>query len=465
VLSAACGPKVNQPPSAAPATVLTLQGLPVVLALDASDPDGDALTWTITTPPAHGALDGTAPAMTYTSESSWDGQDTFTFTVSDGVSEASAVISLDVLPVRGSPVPNQQALDTIFLGRVRELAKHGGLSVAASKDGKLVFARGYGYASPRVPMEPTSVSRIASVSKMITMATLMHLVEAGTVHLDDTLVSLVPELGSAADPRVNSITLRHLLEHRSGLPEDISGNGLFWTDSTLGAQLPCLEKLGEAFKAPLAAVPGEAFNYSNMGFCALTVVLERLSGRPLQLLVRDDVLGPMGVYDMRFEATSRMDRPDNEVRYYDDFSRPCSGATTMDQCRVLTTTGGAAAWNASTVDLTRVTNGIFGGFLKQESLAQVTTVTDESNDYGLGLRVFDAGGRIWAGHEGALDYSTSTYAYHTNDGWSWSVMINSTANFEYLFTKTFTNAMVLLDGGGDLYPAYPSPGLDPYEGP
>jgi hypothetical protein len=215
---AACG--ANAPPFVEPRTVLVLQGLPAALSLTTGDPDADPLTFTVTRLPVHGSLSGTAPALTYTAASDYIGPDSFELTVSDGREDASATIGLSVEPVRGPPLENRAQLDALFLGLLRNLPS-GGLSVAAAKDGKIVFARGYGHATSDAPMQPTSRSRIASVSKLVAMAAVMHLVEASLLHLDDRLLAVAPDLGPPLDPSAGAITIRNLLEHSSGLPDDL----------------------------------------------------------------------------------------------------------------------------------------------------------------------------------------------------------------------------------------------------
>ena len=90
---------VNDAPVATAESVSTATDTAVSITLDGSDPDGDAVTYTVVTSPAHGNLSGTAPNFTYTPESGYTGADSFTFKVSDGVLEsAAAVVSITVTP-------------------------------------------------------------------------------------------------------------------------------------------------------------------------------------------------------------------------------------------------------------------------------------------------------------------------------------------------------------------------------
>ncbi len=104
---------VNDPPVANPQSVTTPEDTPRLITLTGSDPDGDPLTFAIGTPPAHGALTGTPPNVTYTPAAGYAGPDSFTFTVNDGtVTSAPATVSITVSSVNQPPVANPQAVTT-----------------------------------------------------------------------------------------------------------------------------------------------------------------------------------------------------------------------------------------------------------------------------------------------------------------------------------------------------------------
>ncbi|MBI2525243.1 MAG: DUF3466 family protein [Candidatus Rokubacteria bacterium] len=97
--------QLNRPPSASSQAVTTLQETPVQIGLTATDPDGDALTFTVLAAPAHGSLAGTPPTVTYTPAPGYSGSDGFTFGVSDGLSTSDvATVSITVSP--GAPAPS-----------------------------------------------------------------------------------------------------------------------------------------------------------------------------------------------------------------------------------------------------------------------------------------------------------------------------------------------------------------------
>lgn len=106
-------PPANRPPTATAQSFSTPRGVPHALVLSGSDPEGSPLTFAVVAPPAHGALDGVAPALTYTPPPDYEGADAFTFTVSDGASVSlPATVSITVTHVNHAPVAAPDAVAT-----------------------------------------------------------------------------------------------------------------------------------------------------------------------------------------------------------------------------------------------------------------------------------------------------------------------------------------------------------------
>jgi hypothetical protein len=103
----------NQPPTADPQSVTTSEDTSLGIVLTGSDPEGSPLGYNIVTGPSHGTLSGTAPNLTYQPAANYNGADSFTFTVSDGVRTSTpATVSINVIPVNDSPVANPQSIAT-----------------------------------------------------------------------------------------------------------------------------------------------------------------------------------------------------------------------------------------------------------------------------------------------------------------------------------------------------------------
>ena len=478
------------------------QGDSTTITLSVTNPGGLPLTIEFVSPPAHGtvALSGTetSPSVIYTPDSAFTGLDSFTYQANDGKDTTAAVVTVKVLPAVGPVVPGEDAIDDVLANVLvsQGMDTAGGVSLAIAKDGQLVYARGIGYADApsKTPFAPDALSRIASISKVTTMAATMHLVESGVLGLDDTLLHWLPEYaGYATDPRVASITLRHLLSHSAGWDRDISGDPMFMQGEAahaLGVPSPatCAQVLQWWLGRALDFTPGARHAYSNFGFCVLSLVVEKASGQDLQTYVRDVVLAPQGIHDMRFGASHWADRAPGEVTYAttstcasvfvgDPGSVPCQyGAYSVP------TLAGAAAWIGSAVDLTRFIDGLLGhgkdAYLSQSSLEAVSTVTWPEGSYGLGIETgTNDWGTRWRGHFGQLD-RTLTGAFGMDNGWSYAWILNagnlssSTSSVPYydfnlLVYDAIHDAVVHTGFTGsptDLYPSFPSPELGPYTG-
>jgi CubicO group peptidase (beta-lactamase class C family) len=128
---------------------------------------------------------------------------------------------------------------------------------------------------------------LGSISKPITVTALMTLVASGAVDLDDPVRRHLPDVDGEGRER---ITLRHLLTHVSGLPDQLPDNdALRRGHATLG------EFAARAARTPLAFVPGERFLYSSMGILLATRVAEKIAGEEIRALVARTVFRPAGM--------------------------------------------------------------------------------------------------------------------------------------------------------------------------
>jgi ELWxxDGT repeat protein len=110
---------VNDPPVTKAQNASVVEDTPTPITLDATDVDGDPLTFTVVTPPSHGKLSGTGLVMTYTPDPNYDGPDSFQYSASDAVSSSnSSTVSITVTPVNDPPVANDVAVTTKGTNRV-----------------------------------------------------------------------------------------------------------------------------------------------------------------------------------------------------------------------------------------------------------------------------------------------------------------------------------------------------------
>jgi CubicO group peptidase (beta-lactamase class C family) len=170
----------------------------------------------------------------------------------------SAVQSLaaDEPPTTGKAIPELAAYDRAMTDLLGKWKAPGG-AVAVAREGRIVFARGYGWANveEKKPVQPDSLFRIASISKPITAVAIMRLVERGRLSLDAKIVDLLslgdpgiaPPPGTKLDPRWHSITVRHLLHHTGGWDRAKSFDAMFIpikAAAALGAPAPADTAVG-----------------------------------------------------------------------------------------------------------------------------------------------------------------------------------------------------------------------------
>ena len=190
-----------------------------------------------------------------------------------------------------------------------------GGALAVVKDRRLVYARGYGWADREkmIPVQPASLFRIASVSKPITAVAVLKLIEEGRLSLDTRalpLLGLTPLIASFRDPepRLRQITIRHLLQHTGGWDRDKSFDPMFRPEQIAQAAHSPSPATAEQIirymlSMPLAFDPGTRHAYSNFGYCVLGRVIEKVTGGPYEKFVREKILAPAGITDMRIGAT------------------------------------------------------------------------------------------------------------------------------------------------------------------
>jgi N-acyl-D-amino-acid deacylase len=206
-----------------------------------------------------------------------------------------------------------------------------GAALAVTDHGRLVYARGYGYAdvASGEKVTPQSLFRIASISKPVTAVAILRLVEQKRLGLDDKVFEILktdrfrPHLadGAKLDERQHAITIRHLLEHRGGWDRDVSFDAMFRPvqfAEALGVKPPAgpAEVIRNMLGHRLDFAPGERYAYSNYGYCLLGRVIEQLTLKSYEEYVRQEVLGPLGIRGMRPGKTRLDGRQQGEVRYY-----------------------------------------------------------------------------------------------------------------------------------------------------
>ncbi len=169
-------------------------------------------------------------------------------------------------------------------------------------DGELahVGVTGLRQLSPDSPVDADTVFRIASMTKSFTAMAILRLRDEGKLSLDDPAERYVPELKSLTYPTSDSprITIRHLLSHAEGFPEDNP-----WGDQQLSVtddQMSAMMRAG----IPFSNAPGVAYEYSNYGFAILGRIVAAVSKMPYRDYVSANILKPLGMSSTTLEPAA-----------------------------------------------------------------------------------------------------------------------------------------------------------------
>src|SRR5579884_706428 len=369
----------------------------------------------------------------------------------------------------GTAVPDLAAFDQAMSGLMSKYNIPGG-ALAVTRNGKLVFARGYGYAdsSKKTPVQPDSMFRVASLSKPLTAVAILTLVQEKKLNLDDSafgiLSDITPPPGTTPDPRLKNITARMLLQHSGGWDFNSSPDPAFTPDgiaAALGTQAPAsaMDMVRYEMGQKLDFDPGTKFVYSNFGYTVLGRIIEKVSGMSYEQYVRTHVLLGAGVGDMRIGNTLAVGQLANEVRYYDMVDPMVASVFPFITQQVSLPYGGwslealdaNAGWLTSAVDYLKFMNAIEGRrgpevLLTQESInamtAEPSTWPTTDHWYGMGFYMVTtpAPGQLDWWTDGVLE-GTYAQVVRTYDGSDWVVMFNEWPNNDMNFGAAVGTAL------------------------
>lgn len=176
-----------------------------------------------------------------------------------------------------------------------------GMAYGIVVDGKLVHSGGIGYTDidAKIPADANSDFRIASMTKSLTAMAILKLRDEGRLKLDDPAYMYIPEMKGLKylTKDATPITIKNLLTHTSGYPEDNP-----WGDRQLADsddELIALYKKGISFSNN----PGLGYEYSNLGFATLGYIIKKVSGKTYEDYITEYILKPLGMTHTYWEYT------------------------------------------------------------------------------------------------------------------------------------------------------------------
>lgn len=297
-----------------------------------------------------------------------------------------------------------------------------GLSLAITRNGRLVYAKGYGFADLEAeePVTTESRFRIASLSKPITAVAIMKLVEDGKLSLDAKVFGPAGVLGpkyGMENPEhpVTKISILNLLQHSAGGWSNASKDPMF-SNPSFGADELLVWTLRNR---PLDNAPGTSYAYSNFGYFVLGRIIEEVTEMSYEDYVTSEILLPMGITEIEVGGNTLADRRPLEVRYYphNKYSPYQYNIARMDS---------HGGWITSPTGLVRFLVHIDGfstrrDFLRRQTIQNMTSPSRANSGYACGWSVNEAG-NWW--HVGLLP-GTRALMVRGSGEFNWAILTNS----------------------------------------
>lgn len=163
-------------------------------------------------------------------------------------------------------------------------------SVLVAENGKIIYEKGFGMADMEwnIPNNPLTKHRLGSVTKQFTAMIIMQLVEQGKLKLDVPISTYLPDYPK---PNGDKITIHQLLTHTSGTPNFTSFPN-YMSEISIN-QYPAEELIKIFSASPLDFEPGTRYSYSNSGYFLLGVIIEKVTGKPYEEVLHDQILTPL----------------------------------------------------------------------------------------------------------------------------------------------------------------------------
>lgn len=213
-------------------------------------------------------------------------------------------------PTTPKPATLPQQVDALFAEWDRWDSP--GAAVAVWQQGKLVYKRGYGCANLeyQIPITPTTVFHVASVSKQFTTAAIVYLAQQGQIALDDDIRRYLPSVPDFGP----TITLRHLANHTSGLRDQwqlLAMAGWRLDDVITREQIHKLVHRQQA----LNFAPSEKYMYCNTGYTLLADTVEAVTGQSFRAFTQEQFFKPLGMVHTHFHDDHELIVPNRAYSY------------------------------------------------------------------------------------------------------------------------------------------------------
>lgn len=171
-------------------------------------------------------------------------------------------------------------------------------TVLVAEGGKVIYKKGFGFANAEweIPNTPDTRFRIGSITKQFTATLILQLVEQGKIKLDAKLTDYLTDYRKDTGDRV---TIHHLLNHTSGIPSYTGMPGFFQEVSRNPYSVTDFVK--KHASGDLEFEPGSKFAYNNSGYFLLGAIIEKVTGKPYDQVLKENILDPLGMKDTGYD--------------------------------------------------------------------------------------------------------------------------------------------------------------------
>lgn len=292
-------------------------------------------------------------------------------------------------------------------------------AVAVVRDGRLVCARGYGYADleHEVPATAETVYRLGSITKQFTAMAILQLVAQHKLALDDALTKHLPDFPAQG----KKVTIHHLLNHTSGI-HSYTSMPAFW--KRMRDDLSHQELLALFAKEPFDFAPGERWQYSNSGYYLLGMVIEKVSGQRYAEYLEEHIFRPL------YMDATRYDDPRALIRHRAHGYARRNGRFVNADYISMNMPGAAGALVSNVLDLVKWAQALEAGqFLPPQlydAMVRPTTLANgQTQAYGYGWGLSEFRGHRKIAHGGGINGFNTEIARYPDDRLAIIVLANT----------------------------------------
>ncbi len=311
-----------------------------------------------------------------------------------------------------------------------------GLSIAVAKEGKVIYAKGFGFSNleDQRPMLPSSCIRTASVAKVLTATALGRLATEGLLDFDAPIKKYVPYINR----NYVNLTVRQLAGHTSGLKHRPSGRGY------QNKQYTTIKETVDIINGPLLFEPGTDYKYSTAAFNLLAAVIEGASGIPYDEYMKTRVFAPLKMEHTSPENINKLTDRDAEIYYHK------KGKLKRDKLNNGSYKVPGAAFRSTPSDLVKLMGaytdrGFISGKVVEDMFASNSLPNGKKTHVGIAWRSsIDVFGNAVIEHAGSWRGARTVLVYYPEDELSLAVMVNAECQLlieetAHIFAQFFLN--------------------------